>query len=663
LAFLALLVLYIVTLAPSVTGGDSGELTAAALTGGVPHPPGYPLFALLARFFAALPLGHSLAWRVNLLSAVSTAAAGGLVCAVVLSWTSDAMAGLLAAALFGTNPIVWLHATGAEVFGLNALFVAWALYLWLEVERSYSRRRVFALLFVSGLALCNHQTFVFVGAPLVLRSLWVARRKLGVLGLAQAIGLGLLGMAPYFYLMSASASSAAVAWGDQTTLGGLVAHVLRRDYGTFRMGQTNAESPFVAEGTFVPTLWLLWGRSFSRLLWLGPLLAVTGLVLGIRNRKTRMTTAVLLFVLGSYSLTFCALSNLTTSKAHLVGVLTRFCIQSDLLLAIAAGLGFAFLLNMLGVRGTWLRLIPLGVAAVFLLGVAVHAGLANRRNDTVYQDFVTTAFASLPPDSVVISTMGDDVTGSVLYFHEVEKLRPDVIALDGDYLRKDWYTARLRRIQPELHLPQGSYGKYGWNIKQLLDRNPGRPLLLIGHLDAWDESWKAGYKMIAYGLVHSLIRDNELPGYEEWVERDRQAMGTYDITTALRAPEESWEMALGQRVLDEQVGRAHLAIVYGHERGEALGQARTALRLLEDVIAKSGGDEELGILAGPGMRKLETGSGLWQNLGLVYQILSRTDETYVSRFGVACKRFVERASPDNPDLPAARQYLEQAGVH
>ena len=36
------LIIYAITLAPSVPGGDSGELIAAAYTGGVPHPPGYP---------------------------------------------------------------------------------------------------------------------------------------------------------------------------------------------------------------------------------------------------------------------------------------------------------------------------------------------------------------------------------------------------------------------------------------------------------------------------------------------------------------------------------------------------------------------------------------------------------------------------------------------
>ncbi|MFP8875042.1 MAG: DUF2723 domain-containing protein, partial [Myxococcota bacterium] len=38
--------LYGATLAPSVPGGDSGELIAAAYRGGIPHPPGYPLYMM-----------------------------------------------------------------------------------------------------------------------------------------------------------------------------------------------------------------------------------------------------------------------------------------------------------------------------------------------------------------------------------------------------------------------------------------------------------------------------------------------------------------------------------------------------------------------------------------------------------------------------------------
>jgi hypothetical protein len=654
---LLLAVLYIATLHPSVAGGDSGELTSAALTGGVPHPPGYPLFALLARLFAALPLGHSPAWRVNLVSALSMAAAGGLACAVVQSWTRNAAAGLLAAALFGTNPMVWSHATGAEVFGLNVMFVALALYLWSRIEHSLSRRDVLALLFASGLAMCNHHTFVFVGAPLVLRSLWVARRTLGARGVVLALAAGFVGLLPYLYLMPASASAAAVSWGDETSVAGLINHVLRRDYGTFSMGRTSEESAFVAQGTFLPTLWLMWGRAFPRLLWIGPVLGMAGLYLGMKNRQTRHAVSMLFFVLCFYCLTFCALSNLSTARPLWLGILGRFCIQSDLLLAIAAGLGLALFLQNLAVRGPWLRLAPFAVGAVFVIGIAVHAGQANTRNNTVLQDFVTTSFGSLPPNAIAITAMGDDVAGSVRYFHEVERLRPDVIHLDSDFLSKPWYLARVRRLARDVNLPEGVYGRRGWNIKQLLDRNPNRQIVFIGHLDEWDQSWQGEYKLAIYGLVRSLVRAGDFPTYEQWAERDSQAIGAYDVTAALRAPDESWERALGQRVLDTQIARAHLALLYGQERDDPVNPARTALRLLEDVVAKTGGDRELGIPAPPGTRKLDMGAGVWKNLGMAYQFLSSVDGSYVRRFTVACKRFVARANPGDPDLPAARKYL------
>lgn len=659
LAFLILFALYIATLTPSVAGGDSGELTAAALTGGVPHPSGYPLFALLARFFAALPLGHSPVWRVNLLSAVSTAAAGGLLCAVVVSWTSNAAAGLMAAALFGTSPVVWSNATSAEVFGLNALFVVLAFYYWSRVEHKLSRNAVFALLFASGLAMCNHHTFVFVGAPLVLRSLWVARRNLGAKGVTLALALGLLGLVPYLYLMTASASAAAVSWADgTTTIHGLVAHILRRTYGTFSMGRPTADGVFVTEGTFFPTLEYMWGGAFPRLLWFGPLLAVAGVYHGIKSRQTRNAAWVLLFVSCFYGLTYCGLSNLSIARPLYLSVLGRFCIESDLLLALASGFGVAVLLRKLDPRSLWLRLAPAGAAAVFAIGVAAHAKAANGRNNTAFRDFVTTAFASLPPSAIVV-TFGDEITNSVFYLHAVEKLRSDVIHLGGSYLSFPWYTARQRRLHRDLYLPEGGYGEHGWNVKQLLEGNPNRPLIIIGHLENWDRSWEQGYKLLFTGLVSALVRAKEFPTYKEWAERDKKAIGKYDVVPALRASVQSWENALGQRVLGTQVGRAHLSLIYGSEQDDPSEPARNALHLLEDVIAKTGGNEKLGILGVPGLRKLDVGPAAWKDLGITYEILSNFDSAYYPRVAIAYEKFIDVAADNDPDLKTARMYLKQ----
>lgn len=660
-SFVVLLALYVWTLAPSVVGGDSGELTSSALTGGVPHPPGYPLFCLLARLFAALPLGHTPAWHVNLLSAVATAAAGGLVCATVALWTRIAAAGLLAAALFGTSSEVWLHACSAEVFGLNAFFVALAFLLWLCVERARTPRYVYGLALASGLAMCNHHTFVFVGAPLLVRALWVARRQLGVGGVALAVAIGLLGLLPYAYLPHASASSAAVSWGDQTTLDGFLDHVLRRNYGTFSMGKVTESGAFVAEGTFFPTLWRMVGHAFVRLSWIGPLLAIAGLVAASKDRKQRASTYVLLFVLGFYVLGYSMLSNLSTSRGLYLTVLARFFIQSDLMLALAAGLGCAVLVRWAGERWPSLlarRWVAPGCAAILLLaGLAAHGSEASQRKNRVFSDFVTTAFASIPANAIVVS-MGDHLTGSLFYFREVEKLRPDVIHLDRELLGFSWYCARKRRLHPDLFLPEGGYGKNGWKIKQLLDGNPARPLVVIDRLEAWDQSWKDGYKLATNGLVHPLVRAADFPEYAEWLARDKKAMGNYDVMPALRAREGSWEYVLGQMVLTTQSGRAHLALVYSTTHGNDPGPARTALALLEDIVAKAGGDEALGIPGLPGVNKIVIGPAVYKDLGIGYEVLSKVDPSYLPKVALSYEKFVERAEPDDTDLPAARKYVE-----
>src|ERR1051325_5015524 len=76
------LLLYSFTLAPTVTLVDSGELILAAHSLGVAHPPGFPLYLMLAHLFSIVPVG-SVAVRVNFASAFFAALACAMLTLVV----------------------------------------------------------------------------------------------------------------------------------------------------------------------------------------------------------------------------------------------------------------------------------------------------------------------------------------------------------------------------------------------------------------------------------------------------------------------------------------------------------------------------------------------------------------------------------------------------
>ena len=72
------LVIYLLTVAPTVTFWDAGEYMAASYTLGIPHAPGTPLFVLIGRVISLLPLGLSVAFKLNLMSVLCGAATSGL---------------------------------------------------------------------------------------------------------------------------------------------------------------------------------------------------------------------------------------------------------------------------------------------------------------------------------------------------------------------------------------------------------------------------------------------------------------------------------------------------------------------------------------------------------------------------------------------------------
>ena len=70
--------LYLITLSPETAMWDTSEYIVAAYTLGLPHPPGNPMFVLIGRVFTILPIAPSIAMRINLLAALSSAVSAGM---------------------------------------------------------------------------------------------------------------------------------------------------------------------------------------------------------------------------------------------------------------------------------------------------------------------------------------------------------------------------------------------------------------------------------------------------------------------------------------------------------------------------------------------------------------------------------------------------------
>ncbi|MEO8199454.1 MAG: DUF2723 domain-containing protein [Gemmatimonadota bacterium] len=215
------LAIYIATLAPTTAFWDTSEYIASAYVLGIPHPPGNPLFNVMAHVFGAIPLAASYAVRINLFAAVTSALSAALWFLVAERWLrtivpvrwarlAAAAAGSLVGALAWT---VWNQSTVNEkVYTLSLLSVALSLWLivrWGDLPSGPRRDRMLILIaYVIALSSTNHMMGVLVAPTIGVYVLWTDWREairpwvlimgfalmLGVSGAWTELGSGATGL-------------------------------------------------------------------------------------------------------------------------------------------------------------------------------------------------------------------------------------------------------------------------------------------------------------------------------------------------------------------------------------------------------------------------------------------------------------------------------------
>lgn len=481
--FLVALVVYSWTLAPAVTLTDSGELIVAAYGLGVAHPPGFPLWIMLAHLASLVPVGN-VAVRINFSSAVFAALACAMLTLVVAELIvtgsrfaaprrrnkparqgsnieSSKTGGLLmfapaigAGLLMAFCRTLWAYATITEVYTLNALLVLLVFFLVVRWRRRIIETRtdssveiathdtwIYAAAFVFGLAMGVHHVTVALTLPAIAVVVYrteglkfFTSRRLLYAALISITALILV----YSYLPWAASRSPAMNWGNPRSLQEIWWHITGRQYRVFFYF-----SPAAMGAQFVEFCRMSL-REFG-FAWLPLTLFLAGAGLASTHKRDRTAFWFLLLIL---------LADLAYALSYEIAEdKDAYYLPAFISIAIAAGLGIHWLIQLAASRRSpiWTPSLAAATAIVLTSATAFAANwpFNNRRHYFIADDYVENLFSTIAPNGLML-TQDWQVASPMLYAQEIEQRRRDVKVVDINLLRRSWYFDYLKLAHPDM---------------------------------------------------------------------------------------------------------------------------------------------------------------------------------------------------------------------
>ena len=493
--FVAVFAVYLLTLSPTVALWDAPEYITAAKVLGIPHPPGNPLFTLLAHVWGLLPLAADYAKRINIFAAFCSAASAGLWFLVAERWLrsilSDRLPRLLAAfaGVFAgaTAWSVWNQSVVSEkvytVSLLSIALVAWFAVRWADEAPGARRDRwLLGAVYVLALTSTNH-TMGLLGAPVlgvyVLLTDWRAllRPRLVALGLMVAV----IGVSPnYVYLPLRAAQFPAVNEGEPA---GFFSPALMQTLNRSQYAKPALlpRQPWVPGeptdnighlGAQLDMYWHYWSWQWGKDIGgfgllstaLFTALGLAGLLAllrrdrraGIAAASLALTLTVLLVFYLNFKFGYSYRADDPNISLGMREVRDRdyFFIASFAFFGVLIAAGFAVLyrtagelLERLG-RPQLRRLVPIPLfvlAAIPLVGNRISA---PRNHETLARDYAVDMLQSVEPYGILI-TAGDNDTFPLWYAQNVMGVRRDVTLANLSLMSTDWHVRQLqRRVTP-----------------------------------------------------------------------------------------------------------------------------------------------------------------------------------------------------------------------
>jgi len=430
-------IVYLQTLARSVGFIDSGELATVAVTLGIAHPTGYPLFTLLGRIFSMFPVATEEIVRLNVFSAVCVATGVTLFYFFLLElhYKVEKNFSVLASASFASlalafSQTVWSQAVSVEVYALHIVFIPLILLLFVKAIKQDEPRWWLLVAFVVGLSFTNHMTTLLL-APALLYWFFAehgltqqAFKKILQLAVPFIAGLSL-----YLFLPLRAMQQPLLNWGNPQTLEKLWWHISGKQFRVWMFSSSDvARKQFNYFFEHLPL----------EFFYIPLIFAFIGMIVLLWSDRRMFVVVALLFIgCVGYAINY---------DIHDID---SYFILAFFAVVIASSFGVVKILSQFS-SSIGFSIAGIGLLVGIVVQVRANWSEVDQSKNFLVEDYTKTILTNLPPHSIVLSYQWDYFVAASYYFQHVKKVRSDIIVLDKELFRRSWYFPQLEKMYPSL---------------------------------------------------------------------------------------------------------------------------------------------------------------------------------------------------------------------
>ena len=451
-AFLLSGFFYLLTLSPTVSWIDSGELATVCTTLGIAHPTGYPVYTLIGRLFSLFPFGPPVQ-NLNLLSLLFISFSNLFLFFVLVTifellfpelperWRK--YISLVSTLIFSFTPTLWSQATSNEVYGLNVLLATLLLYLILsqirlrkQEKNIWSNKIFYLFFFLYGLSFGNHLStvlllpgFIFLFMTIYGKSFFKKKR------IFLLVSFFILGISIYLYLPVRSSLNPILNWGDPSSLSNLKRHISGWQYSVWMFSESGQ--------AFWESL-----KNYLRLFYSQfPIYLLPWAILGfIILLKKNWKVFVFLLLIFLFTIFY--------GINYQIPDIDPYFLPSFLVAAVWLGCGIAWIFSLLQKQRHNPRTVAVILIILFsffpFINLLRHYFKQDESRNYFAYDYAENILRSIKKDSIVLTKIWDHYS-PWLYLKYVENKRPDVRFIDAELSRRSWYLKYIQQNYPELY--------------------------------------------------------------------------------------------------------------------------------------------------------------------------------------------------------------------